>query len=136
MTKEKITQPVDSTRPIYEGDCKKIKGDGRLKYEICQLMGPYQLRITDNTKAGTKNGGWRSAQKIDNAVTGRYNLTGAFLNDELNYKSRNTGGFILAALKDLGLIVKSSNGKYEHVPQSNFKNVVDRKIEKNRKIKK
>lgn len=134
MTKEEIMPPAESMKCIHKGDCEKIEGDGYIEYEVYEWKGSYQLCITGNTKAGTNNRDWRSAKKIDDAVTGRSDLTGTFLNKELNYKSLNTGGFILAALKDLGLVVKAGYKKYEHVPQSSFKSVVDQKIKEKKKI--
>jgi hypothetical protein len=129
MTKAETMQPT-SLGPSYM--CDKLKMKGKLEYELGELNGYYFLHITGNTESGSVNKTWRSAQAIDKVVSGRSDLTGAFLNRALEYKSLNTGGFVLAVLKSLGLVRKISAQKYEHVPQTNFKSVVEKKLEESK----
>ncbi len=80
----------------------------------------------DNSGKGMWFNGWASAADIDALVKGRTDLTAKSFHDLHPGKSINTGGFVLAALVDLGLIrPHSDNTRHqEHVPTTTLEKVV------------
>jgi len=63
---------------------------------------------------------WAPAQAIEAIVTGAQELTAKSFHGLHPGKSINTGGFVLAALRDLGLIrpIELNTRVHEHVPKA------------------
>jgi hypothetical protein len=76
------------------------------------------LRIVENSGKGMWFDGWASAKDIDAIVKGATELTAKSFHALHPGKSINTGGFVMAVLKDLGLIRANEENTrlHEHVP--------------------
>ena len=102
------TEPEKSipSRNSITGDCPSISGRSTLTYAIGRHKetGELHLRIVDNSGKGMWFAGWASAKDIDAIVKGQVELTAKSFHALHPGKSINTGGFVLAVLKDLGLI--------------------------------
>jgi hypothetical protein len=87
--------------------------------------GELHLRITDNSGKGMWFDGWAPAKDIDAIVKGSVELTAKSFHALHPGKSINTGGFVMAVLKDLGLLrVNSENSRLHlHVPATTFEKV-------------
>lgn len=118
---------IDPIEDLYHGDCPSISGRSSLTYAIGrhQETGELHLRITDNSGKGMWFGGWASAKDIDAIVKGQAELTAKSFHALHPGRSINTAGFVLAALRELGLLrVNSENGRlHEHVPATTFEKV-------------
>ena len=124
---EEAPAPVDPIKPLYEGECPSLSGRSMLIFVIGQHRedGSWYLRIADNTGKGMWFDGWAPAEAIDHLVKGGVELTAKSFHVLHPGRSINTGGFILAALKELGLIrANAENSRiHEHVPTMTFEKV-------------
>jgi hypothetical protein len=79
----------------------------------------------DNSGKGMWFDGWASAKAIDAIVKGATELTAKSFHALHPGKSINTGGFVMAVLKDLGLIRANEENTrlHEHVPATTFEKV-------------
>ena len=115
---------VDPIEELYTGDCPSISGRSTLTYAIGRHKetGELHLRITDNSGKGMWFDGWAPATDIDAIVKGATELTAKSLHSLHPGKSINTGGFVMAVLKDLGLIRANEENTrlHEHVPATSF----------------
>ena len=118
---------VDPIDEQYTGDCPSISGRSTLTYAIGlhQETGELHLRILCNTGKGMLFDGWASAKDIDAIVKGATELTAKSFHALHPGKSINTGGFVMAVLKDLGLIRANEENTrlHEHVPATTFEKV-------------
>lgn len=122
------SQPeADPIRTVYDAQCLSISGRSTLTYAIGKQGddGSLHLRIADNTGKGMWFDGWASASAIDAIVNGASHLTANSFHRLHPGRSINTGGFILAALKALGLVrANAENSRiHEHVPTMTFEKV-------------
>lgn len=117
-------EPIDS---IYIGKCPSISGRSTLAYAVGRHRtdSTLHLRIADNTGRGMWCKDWTSAQAIEAIVIGAKELTAKSFHGLHPGKSINTGGFVLAALRDLGLIRPNevNTRLHEHVPQATLEQV-------------
>jgi len=118
---------VDPIEEQFTGDCPSISGRSILTYAIGRHKetGELHLRITDNSGKGMWFDGWASGKDIDAIVKGQDELTAKSFHALHPGKSINTGGFVMAVLKDLGLIRANQENTrlHEHVPSSGFEKV-------------
>lgn len=126
MTEIEIKQAHDPIKRVHEGYCAALSGRSTLTYEVGkhEFEDTLHLRIVGNTGRGAWSKGWISGRRIDGTVANEDRLTGKRLHDLQHGQSRNTGGFVLAALIDLGLVRKRNAQFHEHVPQATFESVV------------
>ena len=112
---------------LYTGDCPSISGRSTLTYAIGRHKdtGGLHLRIVDNSGKGMWFAGWASANAIDAIVKGQDELTAKSFHSLHPGKSINTGGFVLAVLRDLGLIRANEENTrlHEHVPATTLEKV-------------
>lgn len=113
---------------IYMNECEKISGGLDLIYAIGEYDGDYYLCICSNKKSGKFSADWICGREIDSAVIDQNELTGEVLYGLQRGRSNNTGGFIMAALLDLGLVCARVGSYYEHVPLTTFKSVVEKRL--------
>ena len=124
---------VDPIEVIYTGECLSLSGRSTLTYAIGRHTedGTLTLAITGNLGGG---GMWckdrASASAIQDVVLGESGLTAKSFHALHPGRSINTGGFILAALKDLGLIRTNEDNTrlHEHVPTTTFEQVAMARI--------
>ena len=118
---------VDPIEAIYKGECPSLSGRSTLSYTIGRHTedGTLHLRISDNSGKGMWCRDWASASAIQEVVLGEGDLTAKRFHVLHPTKSINTGGFVLAALKDLGLIRANEENTrlHEHVPTTTFEKV-------------
>lgn len=122
---EEIIDPIEV---IYTGNCESLSGRSALTFSVGRHTddGTLHLSITGNTGAGMWCRDWASASDIQDVVLGEGELTAKSFHQIHAGRSINTGGFILAALRELGLIqVNSENTRlHEHIPATTFEKVV------------
>ena len=128
---ETASEPTTETDPISEiftGECPSVSGRSILTYAIGRHdeSGELHLRIVDNSGKGMWFNGWAAAKDIDSIVSGATELTAKSFHALHPGKSINTGGFVMAVLKDLGLIRANEENTrlHEHVPATAFEKVV------------
>lgn len=123
---------VDPIEAIYEGECPSLSGRSVLTYAIGRHSADdtLHLSITGNSGGGMHCKDWASASAIQDVVLGEGELTSKSFHVLHAGKSINTGGFILAALKDLGLIRANEENTrlHEHVPTTTFEKVAMARI--------
>lgn len=129
---ENTPQP-DPIEVIYTGECSSLSERSILTYAIGRHAedGTLHLAITGNSGGGMWCKDWASASAIQDVVLGETGLTAKSFHCIHPGKSINTGGFVLAALRDIGLIqVNSENSRlHEHVPTTTFESVVMARIQ-------
>lgn len=126
------TPEVDPIEVIYTGECLSLSGRSTLTYAIGRHTedGTLHLAIIGNSGGGMWCKEWASASAIQDVVLGAEGLTAKSFHVLHPGKSINTGGFILAALKDLGLIRANAENTrlHEHVPTTTFEQVAMARI--------
>jgi len=125
------TETVPQSDPIgilYIGECPSVSGRSTLTYAVGkhEAEGTLHLRIADNTGKGMWCKDWAPAQAIEAIVAGAQELTAKSFQGLHPGKSINTGGFVLAALRDLGLIrpCEPNTRVHEHVPMTTLERAV------------
>jgi len=128
---ETAAEPTPETDPITEifsGECPSVSGRSILTYAIGRHneSGELHLRIVDNSGKGMWFNGWAAAKDIDSIVVGATELTAKSFHALHPGKSINTGGFVMAVLRDLGLIRANEENTrlHEHVPATTLEKVV------------
>ena len=129
---DEATAPIDPIKLIYEAECPSLSGRSVLTYAIGRHSKDQtlSLAITANSGGGMWCKDWASAEAIQDVVLSSSELTGLSFQVLHAGRSINTGSFIAAALKDLGLIrVNEDNSRlHEHVPLSTFEKAVMARI--------
>ena len=122
-----IEAEIDPIEIIHKGETLSLSGRSTLEFAIGRHSedGTLHLAITGNSGGGMWCKDWASASAIQDVVLGEEGLTAKSFHVLHPGKSINTGGFVLAALKELGLIrVNEENTRlHEHVPGSTFEKV-------------
>jgi hypothetical protein len=118
---------VDPIDVVHQGECLSISGRSTLDFAIGRHSedGTLHLAITGNTGGGMWHRGWCSARAIQDIVLGEGNLVAKSFHVLHEGRSINTGGFVLAALKELGLIRTNAENTriHEHHPGTTFEKV-------------
>ena len=118
---------IDPIEVIHLGECLSLSGRSTLTYEIGRHISDetLHLRVADNSGGGMWCKDWASASAIHDVVLGEVGLTSKNFLCLHEGRSINTGGFVLAALRDLGLISANEQNSrvHEHCPTSNFQGV-------------
>lgn len=106
VTNEAETEPEpEPIEVIYQGECESLSGRSTLTYAIGRHPdGTLHLRITDNTGGGMYCDEWIPGTEIDAVVVGQTELTSRSFQVLKPGRSTNTAGFVMAAMKSLGLI--------------------------------
>lgn len=119
---------IDPIETIYTGTCESLSGRSDLTFAVGRHTedGTLHLAITGNSGGGMFCKDWVSASAIQDVVLGEGELTAKSFHQLHAGRSINTGGFFLAALKELGLLrVSEANSRlHEHSPSSTFEKVV------------
>jgi hypothetical protein len=122
---EEIIDPIEV---ICTGTCESLSGRSDLTFVIGRHTedGTLHLAITGNSGGGMWCKDWCSASDIQDVVLGEGDLTAKSFHQLHAGRSINTGGFILAALRELGLIGANEENTrvHEHVPGTTFEKVV------------
>jgi hypothetical protein len=131
MTNDTATEPVeieiDPIEIIHKGECLSLSGRSTLEFAIGRHSedGTLHLAITGNSGGGMWCKDWASASAIQDVVLGEEGLTAKSFHVLHPGKSINTGGFVLAALREIGLIRTNAENTrlHEHVPGTTFEKV-------------
>lgn len=119
---------IDPIEVICTGTCESLSGRSDLKFAIGRHTedGTLHLAITGNTGGGMWSRDWCSASDIQDIVLGEGGLTAKSFHPLHAGRSINTGGFILAAIRELGLIRANEENTrvHEHLPGTTFEKVV------------
>jgi hypothetical protein len=110
----------------YEGDCDSLTGRSVLTFQAGhdpQTNEP-KLRIARNSGRGMFCKDWALVAAIDTILSKADPVTARTFNDVHPGKSVNTGGFILAILKDLG-VVQAKDDNTRHHERVTGKTVLD-----------
>lgn len=117
---------------LYVGNCKSVSGRSALTYVVGkdEVQNTLHLRIAGNTGKGMWCKGWASAQAVEAILSGGVDLTAKSFQKLHPGKSINTGGFVLAALLDLGLVRPGelNTRVHEQVPTASFDQVVSARL--------
>ncbi len=131
-TTETEPETIIEIETIYEGQCESISGRSTLTYAVGRNPedGSLALRLVRNSKKGMFSKEPASASEIDAVVIGEEALTGTAFQVLHPGRSINTGGFVMAVCKDLGLIrVNAENSRlHENIPTVNFEQAVMARI--------
>lgn len=88
--------------------CPSLSGKSTLTYHIgCDAESAIHFRVFGNSSSGYFSREWIAADKIGKALGESNNITSFTLRDIYTGKSCNNGGFLLAALKNEGLVFPS-----------------------------
>lgn len=119
---------IDPIKVIYERECPSISGRSMLAYAVGRHADDktLHLAITGNSGKGMFAADWAPASAIQEVALGAFGLTAASFHGLHEGRSINTGGFILAAIKALGLVRANAENTriHEHVPGATFEKVV------------
>lgn len=122
---EEIIDPIEV---IHSGTCESLSGCSDLTFAIGRYTedGTLHLAITGNSGGGMWCKDFCRASAIQDVVLGESGLTAKSFHQLHAGRSINTGGFILAALRELGLIRANEENTrvHEHVPGTTFEKVV------------
>jgi hypothetical protein len=122
---EAIIDPIEA---LCTGTCESLSGRSDLTFAIGRHTEDVTLHlaITGNSGGGMWCKDWCSAGEIQDIVLGEGDLTAKSFYPLHAGRSINTGGFILAALRELGLIRANEENTriHEHVPGTTFEKVV------------
>lgn len=131
MTYDTATEPVEieiaPIEIIHKGECLSLSGRSMLEFAIGRHSedGTLHLAITGNSGGGMWCKDWASASAIQDVVLGEEGQTAKSFHVLHPGKSINTCGFVLAALREIGLIRTNAENTrlHEHVPGTTFEKV-------------
>ena len=113
-------------RILRSGSCPSLSGQSTLAYEF-GIKGEsfLHMRLVANTGGGLFSNDWISCDLLEEFLVNKMELTSGSFKALFPNKSVNTGGFVMAVLKFLGLIqVSELNSRWhEHVPEMTFERV-------------
>ncbi len=118
---------VDPTQVIHEGQCESLSGRSTLTFSVGRHPdGTLHLRIVGNTGGGMWCDEWIPGSEIDAVVMGDPELTSRSFQVLKPGRSTNTAGFVMAAVKSMGLIRNNAENTrlHELVPTETFDKVV------------
>ena len=127
---ETLPEP-DPIEVIYQGDCPSLSERSTITYAIGRHPdGSLHLRLVGNSGGGMFCPDWITGADIDAVVVGHTELTSRSFQVLKPGRSTNTAGFVMAAIKSLGLIrTKAENTRlHEHVPTETLEKVVMARI--------
>jgi hypothetical protein len=123
---------IDSIEVIYIGACESLSGRSYLTYAFGRDSenSTLHLRITDNSGGGMWCKDWASASDIQSITIGATGLTSKSFHPLHSGRSINTGGFVLAVLKDIGLIRPNEENTrvHDHVTTTTLQQLVMARI--------
>ena len=111
---------------LKAGTCPSLSGKSKLTYHIgCTAESEVQFRVVANSKAGLFNDDWIQLNAIQQAfakVAGDKPVTSHVLYPLFRGKSQNTPAFLMAALKQEGLVraTKDTHRQYERIDPKGF----------------
>lgn len=125
MSKIGIIKAEGLINVVYQSKCPRLKGGGKLTYQIGERESDstLHLRILENPGGGTYHVHWLCGRSIENTLSSKSKWTGQDLNDFMDSGDNNVGGFVLAALKDIGLVCNKDS---TYLPLNTFRSILER----------
>lgn len=124
-----VLPPEASDKPIRvlkEGSCPSLTGRSTLGYELgLDDHSELYLRLISNTGSGFFSKEWVACSVIEQLITGASELTSTSFKALFPHKSVNTGGFVMAVIKALGLIQTNVGNSrwHQHVTEVTFEQI-------------
>ncbi len=124
-----VSPPEDTDKPIRvlkEGSCPSLTGRSTLGYELgLDDQSELYLRLVSNTGSGFFSKEWVACSVIEQLITGASELTSTSFKALFPHKSVNTGGFVMAVVKALGLIQTNVGNSrwHQHVTEVTFEQI-------------
>jgi hypothetical protein len=118
----------------YEAECPSLTGRSMLTYQLGRDPRDKEntplLRISHNSGRGMHFKGWAPVPHIEEILAKATDITARTLNEVHPNRSSNTGGFLVAALKDLGVVqAKEGNTRlHERVPGAGILKAIESRI--------
>ena len=112
---------------IYQGECPSLSGRSVLTYAVGRHPdGTLHLKVVSNDGGGMWCDEWIPGSDIDAVVIGQTELTSRAFQVLKPGRSTNTAGFVMAALKSLGLIRTNAENirLHDQAPTETFEKVV------------
>lgn len=110
-----ITDP--SLRILKTGTCPSLSGKSKLTYQIgCDAESTIHFRVISNTGSGYFSNEKVSMDSIGKAIGESKSVTAFTLQSVYKGKSFNNGGFLLAVLKQEGLVSTSKENPRQYQP--------------------
>lgn len=120
-------EPLDTLiRVLKSATCPSLTGRSTLGYELgIKDESELYLRLVSNTGSGFFSREWVPCSVIEHLITGVSDLTSTSFKALFPNKSVNTGGFVMAVVKELGLIHPNvQNARWhQHVSEMTFEQV-------------
>ena len=120
-------EPLDTLiRVLKSATCPSLTGRSTLGYELgIKDESELYLRLVSNTGSGFFSKEWVACSVIEQLITGVSDLTSTSFKALFPNKSVNTGGFVMAVVKELGLIHPNvQNARWhQHVSEMTFEQV-------------
>lgn len=109
--------PPDPIEEVMTGECPSLSGASTLTYAIGKhkTENTLHLRLISNTGGGLFCKDWVEAKAIDALLKSGTPLTSRATQSLLAGRSINSGGFLLAVLKHLGLVNVSDVNTRHHL---------------------
>lgn len=122
----------DPVRVIQTSSCFSLTARSTLSYEL-GIKGDSELylRLISNTASGFFSKEWTPCAVIEQMIAGSSELTSTSFKKLFPNKSVNTGGFVMAVVKALGLIRTNEENTrwHEQVPERTFEDVAREAME-------
>jgi hypothetical protein len=117
MTSQKSSEKDAASLCILKiASCPTLSGKSTLTYHIgCKDGADVLFRIYGNTGGGLYSNDWISLKEIQRAFGTQALVTSGSLQSACKGKSANTAGFVLAAMKQEGLIGRSKDDPRKYV---------------------
>jgi hypothetical protein len=103
---------------LFEAECPSLSGRSQLTFQVARLKdgdGALHIRLWKNTGKGVFCKDWVAVTEVDALVASSQDLSARTFLPLWPGKSINNGGFLLAVLKDLGLVQLASDESRRHV---------------------
>ena len=116
----------DQIRVLKSGSCPSLTGRSTLGYQLgCKGESELYLKLVSNTGSGFYSKEWIPCLVIEQLITGAAELTSTSFKTLFPNKSVNTGGFVMAVIKALGLIQNNVENSrwHEHIKGMTFEQV-------------
>lgn len=98
---------------VHQGECPSVSGRSVITFEIGKgEQAELLFRIADNSGKGMFCKDWAPISSIDKVLVAAEQVSSRTFHDVHPGKSINTGGFILAVLKHLGVVEMKEDSRY------------------------
>jgi len=118
MSNEEIASTIneaptldDLVQVMREGQCPSVSGRSTLTYHLGHIgEREFFIRIHDNSGRGMFARDWIFAKEIEGVISGDGPITSSAFRELYAGRSINTGGFLMAVLLALGVLVPMPEG--------------------------